>query len=93
MIARALGLALALLVLGGCGKNDFVLFYEDMVEQVCACKDLRCVDDVNKATEKKIKAMGRNQDGSYDDKKAIDAASARRAECIRALEAAGKAGK
>ena len=77
----------------GCGKNEFVELYEDMVDQVCSCKDLKCVDDVNKDTERKIKTMGREQEGSYADKKAIDDASVRRTECIRTLTAAERAAK
>ena len=79
--------AVCLLFAAGCGKSDFVVFYEDMVDQVCACQDLKCVDDVNKESERKIKAMAETQAGSYSDKQAVDAASVRRAGCIAALKA------
>jgi hypothetical protein len=79
-------LALGVFLLGGCGKNKAVQFTEDLANEVCACKDVQCAQDVVKKGADKMMEF-KDEKGTESDLKAIQAASEKMQECMKKMTA------
>ena len=78
----AVSLALALGAFGfGCGKNEAVKLADDMANDICKCKDMKCIEEVNKKFEPKMAKLA-NAKGSKGDEEAIKKAGEKMAGCM-----------
>lgn len=78
-------LAVALVALVGCGKNEAVKAAEDMADAVCECKDLACAQKASNEGSEKLMKLAESSRGTEDDAKKIMAAGERAADCIARL--------
>ncbi len=80
----ALGAALALGALAGCGKNEAVKDMEALADRVCACKDISCASAEMKKASELIKKHADTR-GTEADMKAITAAGDRMTKCMQGI--------
>jgi hypothetical protein len=78
-------LALALVAVVGCGKNEAVVAAEDMADAVCKCKDLACAQQASSEGSERLMKLAESSRGTEDDAKKIMAAGQRAADCIERL--------
>ena len=92
--ANKLGAALslvALLALGACG-GDPVKDIDNLVNEACECKDMACVEGVNKKFEQLVEKYKDNKEPSKEDQEKIMKSMARLAECMTQIQTAEATG-
>ena len=93
-MTRKLGASLigALFLSLGCGGNDAVKKMEEMAEKVCACKDMDCMQKVQKEAEEWAKTQPKEEPKvSDEEKKKVEAATKKMTECAMKLATGGAA--
>ena len=81
--------AIALLLVAACSNTEAVNFVDETANKMCACKDLKCAEEVQ--ADYRIKAEKfKDAKGTPSDAKAIEEDIARYKGCFSKHAAAGK---
>ncbi len=90
--AGVVSVALMLVGGAGCKKNDAASQYAKLVDKLCACKDAKCLADVQKEASDWMDKAGKGAKPSDDDMKKIKASMEKASGCASKMAAAAAGG-
>jgi len=75
----------ACFVVAGCGKNKAVKAFEELADEVCACKDSACAMEAATKLQGKMTEL-MDEKGTQSDVEAIQAATKKMQGCMESLK-------